>query len=147
MKLSIRLLSPWLSLCRLRAPLRAADTVEIKQRWQAGKKYYQSMQTEQASQFSFGTQKMDQSSNMTIEVTMTVPPQVAGQPKRMTIRYERMGMLMTINGQKMGFDSADPGHEGNDPLAWRRRSAPPWGRRLKVVLNDKDEVDERRKFR
>src|SRR5471030_3243681 len=88
--------------------LRAADAIDIKQHWLAGKKYYQTIQTDQQSTIQIGAQKMEQTTGMTMEMTMTVNTPQKVQPKRMTIRYERVAMDMTMNGQKMGFDSANP---------------------------------------
>src|SRR5581483_2776055 len=82
-------------------PRAAADTLEIKQLWLAGKKYYQTMRMDQKSTFAVGGQKLDQSSVMTIELTMAIEPPRNGQPKKMTVRYERMAMEMDMNGQKM----------------------------------------------
>lgn len=123
-----------------RLPAQAADTVEIKQQWLAGKRYYESIQTDQQSSFELEGKKMEQSTSMTIELTMTVSPHQEGQPKRMTIRYERMAMEIGINGQKMGFDSANPGASG-DPLNLSKTIGATVGQELKVVFNDKDEID------
>jgi len=124
-----------------RLPLPAADTIEIKQQWLAGKKYYQTIETNQQSSIEIGGQKMDQTTSMTIELTMAVSPHQDGQPKRMTIRYERMAMEVGMNGQKMGYDSANPGASG-DPLNLSKTIGATVGQELKVVFNDKDEVDK-----
>lgn len=139
MKFSTRLL-PLVAFALLtRTPAQAADTVEIKQQWLAGKKYYESIQTDQQSSFEIQGKKMDQSTSMTIELTLTVSPHQDGQPKRMTIRYERMAMEISMNGQKMGFDSANPGASG-DPLNLSKTIGATVGQELKVVFNDKDEI-------
>ena len=128
-----------LALC---APLllQAAETVEVKQHWLAGKKYYQTIQTDQQSTIQIGQQKIEQATSMTMELTMTVNTPQKGQPKKMTIRYERMAMEMNMNGQKMGFDSAKP-DEGSDPLNLKKTVGATVGQELKMVLNDKDEVE------
>jgi hypothetical protein len=130
--IALALFAP-LSLC-------AAETVEIKQHWMAGKKYYQSIHTDQQSTIQIGQQKMEQATNMTMELTMTVNTPQKGEPKRMTIRYERMAMDMTMNGQKMGFDSANP-DASSDPLNLKKTIGATVGQELKIVLNDKDEVE------
>ncbi|MEP6671134.1 MAG: DUF6263 family protein [Chthoniobacter sp.] len=141
MKLRTRLLSlAAFALCA-RLPLPAADTIEIKQQWQAGKKYYQTIQTDQQSSVEIGPQKMEQTTSMTIELTMAVSAHQDGQPKRMVIRYERMAMQVGMNGQKMGYDSAKPA-EGGDPLNLSKTIGATVGQELKVVFNDKDEVDK-----
>ena len=123
------------------APLRASDPVQLKQQWVAGKKYFQTMQTEQQSTIAIGENKMEQSSTMTVELTMAVSPQKSGEPKRMTIRYERTAIQMSMNGQKMGFDSADP-NPANDPLGLAKAAGATVGKELKIVFNDHDEVAE-----
>jgi hypothetical protein len=120
-------------------PLRAADTVEIQQHWQAGKRYYQTMRTEQSTNVAFGDQKVEQTMTMTAEMTMTVSRPEAGQPKRLTMRYGRMAAQLVMNGQKMGFDSADPS-TSDDPLGLSKTLGPLVGKELKAVLNEKDEV-------
>jgi hypothetical protein len=121
------------------ASLRAADSIDIKQRWVAGKKYFQTMQTNQQSTLTFGEKKMEQSSSMTVELTMAVSAAKDNEPKRMTIRYERTAMQISTNGQKMGFDSADP-NPGNDPLGLAKTAGATVGKELKILLNDQDEV-------
>ncbi|MDR3403611.1 MAG: DUF6263 family protein [Chthoniobacter sp.] len=141
MKLRTRLLSLVVLALLARLPLPAADTIEIKQQWQAGKKYYQTIQTDQQSSIEIGQQKMDQTTSMTMEMTMAVSAHQNGQPKRMTIRYERMAMEVGMNGQKMGYDSANPGASG-DPLNLSKTIGATVGQELKVVFNDKDEIDK-----
>jgi hypothetical protein len=122
-------------------PAPAAETVEIQPHWLAGKKYYESLKTDQESSFDVNGKKMTQSTSMSIDLTMTVSPHQDGQPKRMTIRYERMAMDVDFNGQKMGFDSAKPGESG-DPLNLSKTMGATVGQELKVVFNDKDEIAE-----
>jgi hypothetical protein len=140
MKLCIRILSLFAFVMLAHVPLQAADTVELKQQWQAGKKYYQTIHTDQQSTIEIGGQKMDQSTDMTIELTMSVSPRQEGQPKRMTIRYERMAMEIGMNGQKMGYDSAKPDANG-DPLNLGKTVGATVGQELKIVFNDKDEIE------
>jgi len=121
------------------APLRAEDAVEIKQRWLAGKKYFQTIRTDQESQSGIGEEKMDQKMITTIEATETVNPVQDGQPKRMTMRYERVTMEMDVNGQKMTYDSAHPG-ASTDPLDFAKTYAGTVGQELKVTLDANDEI-------
>ncbi|EDY19701.1 hypothetical protein CfE428DRAFT_2877 [Chthoniobacter flavus Ellin428] len=139
MKFSTRFLSIIALALSTALPASAAETVEIKPQWMAGKRYYETMQTDQVSSFEVAGKKMEQSTSMTIELTMTVSPHQDGQPKRMTIRYERMAMGVEINGQKMGFDSANPGASG-DPLNLSKTMGATVGQELKVVFNNKDEI-------
>ena len=122
-----RLLLPAAALFACTAPLFAADAVELKQRWIAGKHYFQTMQSTQLTTIDMGVQKMENKSVTTMEMSLAVRAHEDGARKRVTIKYERVAMAMEMNGQKMGFDSAKPG-EGTDPLGLRRRSARPWAR-------------------
>jgi len=140
MNISIRYLAALAVLLLTRVPLSAADTVALKQQWLAGKKYYQTVKTEQETKAEIAGQKMDNSMNMTIDLTMTVSPKVSGQPKRVIIRYERTAMQMTVNGQTMGFDSADA-NAGNDPLGLGKTLGATVGKELKCILNDQDQVE------
>jgi hypothetical protein len=139
MKLPPRLIAALAFALLARAPLPAADLVDIQQHWVAGKKYYQTTRTAVESKFEIGADKMDESSNMTLDLTMTVSPPVTGQPKRMTIRYERAAMQVIINGQKFGFDSADPS-TFDDPLGLAKSAGAMVGKELKLVLDENDEV-------
>ena len=145
MKLFTRILSVFALALLARVPLHGADTIEIKQQWQAGKKYYQTIHTDQQSTIEIGGQKMDQSTDMTIELTMSVNPRKEGQPKRMIIRYERMAMEIGMNGQKMAYDTANPGANG-DPLNLGKTLGATVGQELKVLFNDKDEIDSVENF-
>jgi len=118
------------------APLRAADTIEIKPRWLAGKKYYQTMRTDQESKAEIGEEKMEQKMITTIEATETVQN---GLPKRMTMRYERVNVEMDVNGQKMTYDSANPG-ASTDPLGFGKTYGALVGQDLKVSLDGNDEI-------
>jgi hypothetical protein len=122
-----------------RTVLSAVEPVELKQRWISGKRYYQTLRTDQASKVALGDQRMDQSTAVTLELSLTVNPQKAGEPKHMTIRYERTAVDLDINGQKLGYDSANPG-ANTDPLGLSKTIGATVGKELKLVLNDKDEV-------
>jgi len=140
MKLRVRILSVCATALLAYAPSHAAEAVDVQQHWQAGKKYYQTIHTDQQSSIEIGGQKMDQSTDMTMELTMAVSPKQEGQPKRMTIRYERMAMEIGMNGQKMGYDSANPTANA-DPLNLGKTVGATVGQELKVVFNDKDEIE------
>ena len=131
---SVPIIHPMTSLTRLflplialvafaAAPLSAADTIELKQRWIAGKQYFLTAQTTQQSKIEIGPQKIDQTVTTTMDMSMAVRQHEDGKRKRMTMKFERVAMEMNMNGQKMGFDSAKPG-EGTDPLGLAKSSAP-----------------------
>jgi hypothetical protein len=126
-----------LALCA-RTLLPAAE-VEIQQHWTAGKRYFQTVATEQQSTIDLGPQKMQQSTTMTMEMSMTVRAHEDGQQKRLTLKYERIAMEMDMNGQRMSFDSAKPS-EGTDPLGMAKTVGIVVGQELKLILNAQDEV-------
>jgi hypothetical protein len=119
--------------------LSAVEPVELKQRWLPGKKYYQTLRTHQTSKVALGDEKLDQSTSVTLDLSLTVDRQKAGEPKRMTIRYERAAVELNINDQKLGYDSANPG-ANTDPLGLSKTIGATVGKELKLVLDDKDQV-------
>ena len=127
------------------APLSAADAVELKQRWIAGKQYLQTMQSTQGTTMTIGPQKIEQKTVTTMDMSMAVRAHEDGQRKRVTIKYDRVAMQMEMNGQKMGFDSAKPG-EGTDPLGLSKTLGATVGKELKVILTPTDEVGEVENF-
>jgi hypothetical protein len=140
MKSVTRFLLPLTALVALAVtPLFAAETVELKQRWIAGKQYFMSAQTAQQSTIEMGPQKIEQATMTTMEMSMAVRRTEDGKGKRMTLKFERVAMEINMNGQKMGFDSAKPG-EGTDPLGLAKSVGASAGKELKVLLNDNDEI-------
>ncbi len=123
------------------APLSAADKIELKQRWVAGKHYFMTAQTSQQSTIEMGPQKIDQTVTTTMDMSMAVRPIADGKSKRLTLKFERVAMEMSMNGQKMGFDSAKPG-EGTDPLGLAKSVGASAGKELNILLNDNDEIIE-----
>ena len=124
-----------LALCAARVS--AADAIELKQQWQMGKKYFQTMNMVQTSTIQMGPQKMEQKVNMTMEMSTGVTKHEDGKQKRLTVTYDRMAMKMNMNGQDMGFDSAKP---DDDPLGMGKGFAGLLGKPLKVVASEKDEI-------
>ncbi len=131
----------FLALASVTAPLVAADTVELKQRWDAGKQYFYTAQTSQQSSITIGPQKMDQTVKMTMEMDVAVRPHEDGKRKRLIIRYDRMAMDMSMNDQKLGYDSAKP-DEGTDPLGFGKTLGAMIGKELKILTDEKDVVSE-----
>ncbi len=136
-----RLLLPATALFASAAPLFSADTVELKQRWIAGKQYFQTMQSAQSTSIDMGAQKMENKTTTTMEMSLAVRAHEDGARKRVTIKYERVAMNMEMNGQKMGFDSAKPG-EGTDPLGLAKTLGSTVGKELKVLLTATDEISD-----
>jgi hypothetical protein len=118
-----------------------AQAIELKQRWIAGKKYYQSVQTNQQSSFDIGGQKVEQSMKMTMDLTMAVRAHEDGQRKRLTVRYDRVAMDMTVNGQKMAYDSAKP-DEGSSALNFGKTMGATVGKELTLLVDAQDRVTE-----
>jgi hypothetical protein len=136
----VRLLLPLATLVTFSAsPLQAAEAVEIKQQWIPGKKYWQTMQSNQTTTMNLGAQKIEQKGQATTEMTATVTKHEDGQQKRVGFKYERSALEMEIAGQKIGFDSAKPG-EGADPLGIGKTFGALVGKELKVLYTAKDEM-------
>ncbi len=119
-----------------------AQTVEIKPRWQVGKKFFQTMQMDQASTMSFGEQKMEQKVGTTMDTTMTVRAHENGKDKRVAVKYERIAMSMNMAGQEMKYDSATPADAASDPLGIGKSFGAFLGKEIKMVVDEKDEVVE-----
>jgi hypothetical protein len=119
------------------------QAIELKQQWQVGKRYVQSMKMEQTSKMAMGPQTMDQKMNMTMDMSTTVRKHEDGKQKRLTLKYDRMAMNMTMNGQEMAFDSAKP---DADQLGMGKQFAAMTGKELKMIANEKDEVTDIENF-
>jgi hypothetical protein len=134
-----RVFLPLAALVIFAGSLSAADTLELKQRWIAGKKYYQTMQTVQTSSFSMAGQTLEQAVSTTMEITQAVRLQPDGKSKRMTMKYDRVAMDMSMNGQKVSFDSSKP-DAGNDPLGFSKTFGSIAGKELQILLSENDEI-------
>jgi hypothetical protein len=84
---------------------------------------------------------MEQAVAMTMEMNVAVRMHEDGQRKRLVIKYNRVAMDMTMNDQKMSYDSAKP-DAGTDPLGMSKTLGATVGKELKVLTNEKDEVAE-----
>jgi hypothetical protein len=121
------------------APLSAADSIELKQQWIAGKKYFQTMEMTQITSMTMGEKTMDQKMNMTSELSSAVTAHEDGQRKRLTMRYEHMAMTLDMAGQTMGFDSAKP---AEDAMGIGKGIQPIIGKDIKILLSPQDEIQE-----
>jgi len=128
-----------LPILALYAEVSFAQSIDLQQRWQAGKKYSQTIETAQQSTIEIGGQKMDQSTTMMIEVSIAVRVHEDGKRRRMTMVYDRIAMDMSMNGQKMSFDSANP---GTDPLGLGKSMGSTVGKELKILIDEKGAVTE-----
>lgn len=115
----------------------AADAISLKQQWQTGKRYAQSMTMDQVTSIDLGQAKMDQKMNMAIDMSSTVTKHEDGKSKRVAIKYEKMVMNMDMNGQKTTIDSSKPaaaaGPMGNPFAAIA-------GKEIRLVLDADDKV-------
>jgi Family of unknown function (DUF6263) len=137
MKLPSRSLLVFAAATFCAGPLGWGQAIDLKQQWQTGKRYVQSMKMEQSSKMAMGGQTMDQKVNMTMDMSTTVRKHEDGKQKRITLKYDRMAMAMTMNGQEMAFDSAKP---DGDQMGMGKQFAAMTGKELKMLANEKDEV-------
>ncbi len=121
----------------------AADTVTLKQQWQVGKSYSQTMTMDQSTSITMGETKMDQKMNMVAEMTSKVTKREDGKGKRIAIKYDRMVMNTEMAGQKMTIDSSKPAAEagpmGNPFAAFT-------GKEIKMLLDENDKVTDFENF-
>lgn len=119
-----------------------SQTIDIKPRWQVGKKYTQTSKTEEISTIEIGNQKMEQKVGMTIESTLAIRLHENGKFKRVTMKYDRIAIAMSMAGQEIKCDSAKAGDAESDPLGAGKLVGILIGKEVKMVLDDKDEVIE-----
>ena len=142
MNSALRHIIPAATLILTAASPLSAQTIEIKPRWQVGKKFFQTMQMDQASTIALGEQKMEQKVGTTMDTTMTVRAHENGKDKRVNVKYERIAMAMNMAGQEMKYDSATPADAASDPLGIGKSFGAFLGKEIKIVVNEKDEVVE-----
>jgi hypothetical protein len=143
MKSLIRHLIPVATLALSTAsPLFAQESIDIKPRWQVGKKFTQTMRMDQASTIALGDQKMEQKVGMTMDATVTVRAHENGKQKRVSVKYDRVAMSMNMAGQEMKYDSATPADAASDPLGMGKSFGAIVGKEIKMVMDEKDEVLE-----
>jgi hypothetical protein len=136
---STRSLLPLAVLTLALTRLTAADTYEIKKSWPVGKKVSQTMKMDQTSNMEIAGQKMDQKMNMTFDMSTGVAKHEDGKQKRLTVKYDRMTMDMTMGPQKFAFDSAKP---ADDALGLGKMIGGIVGKEFKVLVNANDEVTD-----
>ena len=100
MNITFRQILPAAILILAASPL-PAQTVDIKPRWQVGKKITQTMRMDQESTIALGEQKMEQKVGMTMDTTMSVRAHENGKHKRVSMKYDRVAMDMNMAGQEM----------------------------------------------
>ena len=137
---SLRHLIPTAALLFAVASPLSAQTVEIKPRWQVGKKFSQTMHMDQASTIALGDQKMEQKVGTTMDSTMAIRAHENGKHKRVTMKYDRVAMDMNMAGQEMKYDSAKADDPSKDPLGMGKALGIFVGKEIKFVLDEKDEV-------
>ncbi|MEO7319393.1 MAG: DUF6263 family protein, partial [Chthoniobacteraceae bacterium] len=140
MHTSLRHIIPAATLLFTVASPLSAQTMEIKPRWQVGKKFSQTMHMDQASTIALGDQKMEQKVGMTMDSTMTIRAHENGKHKRVTMKYDRVAMDMNMAGQEMKYDSAKAEDASTDPLGMGKALGIFVGKEIKFVMDEKDEV-------
>lgn len=138
----LRTLIPVATLLFAVASPASAQTVEIKPHWQVGKKISQTMNMDQTSTMALGDQKMEQKVAVTMDTSMSVRAHENGKGKRVTVKYDRVAMDMNMMGQAMKYDSAKPADAAADPLGVGKSLGVFVGKEIKLVLDEKDEVQE-----
>jgi uncharacterized membrane protein len=117
-----------------------ADGLELKQRWIAGKKYFHTIQSTQTIIMGMSGNKINQSIATSMELSEAIRAREDGKGKRMTLKYERLAMEMSLSGQKIGgFDSSKPG-EGHDPFGMSKTVGNAAGKELQILLNENGEI-------
>jgi hypothetical protein len=134
-----RVILPTVALIIFAGTLFAADTIELKQRWIVGKKYDQTMESTHSSTLTIAGQTIETSVATTMEVSEAVRVQADGKTKRMTLKYDRVAMDMSLGGQKISFDSSKP-EQANDPLGLSKTIGGVAGKELLVLLGENDEI-------
>lgn len=116
-----------------------AQEITLKQQWQVGKRYLQTMKMDQTSKIAMAGMQMDQKVKMNSEISLTVTKHEDGKRKRITVKYERMAMDTEMGPQKMSIDSANPssasGPMGN-PFAGIA------GKEIRILVDENDQVTE-----
>ncbi len=118
-----------------------AQSIEIKPRWNLGKRYSQTMQMQQESRMSMGAQTIDQKVATTTEMTTSVVPHEDAKKKRLLVRYVRVAMNMDVAGQKMVFDSAKP-DAANDPMGVSKILGAYAGKELRLVVDETGKISD-----
>lgn len=139
MKLPIRSSAVAFALICTFTGARAEDAIQLKQHWQTGKRYVQTMDMNQSSRITIGDNTMDQNVTMKSEMSSTITKHEDGKSKRLVMRYERIVMSTEMAGQKMTIDSAQP-DGGGSPLG--NPFAAFAGKEIRAVLDENDRVKE-----
>lgn len=120
------------------APGVCAQTIDLKQQWMPGKKYFQTIKMVQNSTFKLGEQAMKQAMEMTMDVSTTVRAPEGAAGKRLGFRYERLAADIETMGQKMSFDTSKK--DAPDPMGMGKAFGPIVGKEIKMALDDQDQV-------
>jgi hypothetical protein len=135
------LLRPLLALASLATTAWSADAVDLKPQWLIGKRYTQEMAMDQRSTVAMAGQKMEQAMTMNLQTVITVAKHEDPTLKRLTIKYRRVAMSLDMAGQKMGFDSANPG-AGNDPVGLGKSLGVLVGKEIVLIVSPDGKVKE-----
>lgn len=142
MNIPLRRIIPLAALIAAAASPASAQTIDIKPRWQVGKKFTQTMKMDQTSTMPLGGEKMEQKVGMAMDTTLAIRAHEDGKSKRVTMKYDRVAMDISMAGQAMKYDSAKPDAAAEDPLGIGKSLGIFVGKEIKFVLDEKDEVSE-----
>lgn len=146
--MSIRDLSPSLLILTFAAVVGGpsevwAQAVELKQQWQVGRRYVQTVQMQQMTKLAAADQNVEQKMDVTLEMSTTVALHEDKVRKRLTVKYGRIAMRMNMGGEDVIFDSAAP---DADPSGIGKQFASLTGKQLRMLVNERDEVTELENF-
>jgi hypothetical protein len=117
-----------------------SQSIDIKPRWQVGKKFTQTSKTEETMMMAIGGLQMEQKSVMIAESTLAVRAHENGKFKRVSMKYDRIAVEMGLANHKSTYDTAKA--DDKDPSGTARAARLIIGKEVQMVLDDKDEVIE-----
>jgi len=121
----------------------AAEAVELKIKWPAGKRYLNRMVIEQDTETHVPSlpQPLNRTMKQTIDYSLTVLKQLPGGGREIEMEYLTVKMKMETHDKSMSFDSdSDPMNDGVDPLTAVMRNTV--GVRFKYSLDGAGKVEK-----
>jgi hypothetical protein len=124
--------------------LSAADPIELKQRWVAGKKYEQTIQKTEATSWTIKGDARDNLLKSTMEISESAPVQPAGVVRSLTVKWDRVvferPLAPKASARAMAvYDSSKP-KESTDFTGLGEFHARIAGKELQFLLGKKDEI-------
>ncbi|MDB6153569.1 MAG: hypothetical protein JWL90_2022 [Chthoniobacteraceae bacterium] len=116
----------------------AETAVTLKQQWQPGKRYLQTMKMDQSTKMKIGDIPMDQKMSMSANMSMAVTKLPDGKRKRLALKYEHLLVDTDMGGQKMKIDSDKPDATAPGGNAF----AAIVGKEIRAIIDADDKVTE-----